>query len=41
MSASYPSVELRPWSDEDKAAWQELHRDDPDVFSLDLDEAQP
>ena len=28
------------WSDEDEAAWQELHQDDTDVLLLDLDEVQ-
>jgi len=31
---------MRLWSDEDEAAWLELHRNDPDVLLLDLDEVQ-
>lgn len=40
LNPPVPPAELQPWSDEDEAAWQDLHRDDHDVMLLDLDEAQ-
>jgi hypothetical protein len=33
-------AEIPPWSDDDEAAWQDLHRNNPDVLLLDLDEVQ-
>ena len=35
------TAELPPWSDEDEAAWQELHRGDDDLLWLFPDEVQP
>ncbi len=41
LTPPVPMDGVQPWSDEDEAAWQELHRDDPDGLFLDLDEALP
>jgi len=40
LNPPVPPAELQAWSDEDEAAWQDLHRDDPDVLLPDLDEVQ-
>jgi len=40
LNPPVPPAELKPWSDDDEAAWQDLHHNDPDVLLLDLDEVQ-